>query len=103
MTELADALQQLRDDAHLNQGALAAVLAQAQIDFDAVRTWPESTMKHEVLRRLAPTITAYRAAQLAALALRDKSADALASMTNSPAPPLPESNMATVTWSVSDW
>lgn len=103
MTELADALQQLRDDAHLNQGALAAVCAQAQIKFDAVRTWPDSTMKRELLRQLAPTITAYRTAQRDALALRDKSAAALAGMTNGPAPELPASNMATVAWSVSAW
>lgn len=83
------ALTQLRDNAHLNQAALAAVLVDARAKFDAMRLWDDSPTKKGVLGQLGTLIQAYENARREAGQLRDRCNEALATLTQD-VPPLPD-------------
>lgn len=83
------ALTQLRDSAHLNEAALAAVLTDARAKFDAIRLWSDSPTKKGVLGQLGVLLQAYENARREAGELRDRANEALGTLTDN-VPPLPE-------------
>lgn len=93
----------IRDAAHLNSGALAAVGVQAQEQYDTVRAeWTDSDTKRGVLTQLAAVLQAYRNGAREAGELRDRAAGALSNLTDTP-PPLPDSSSSEQNWSVESW
>lgn len=108
MATQEEILTTIRDAAHINQHALSLIQAEAEEEYEALRLWPDSSVKKQVLAQLATTISAYRTAQREAVDLRDAANEALQSYSEDPVPAPPAypdipTAGGVAQWSERDW
>ncbi|MES2903280.1 MAG: hypothetical protein V4696_03765 [Pseudomonadota bacterium] len=108
MPTIQESLTTIRDAAHINAHALELIATEAEEFYETIRTWPDSSVKRDMLAQLATTITAFRTAQREANDLKTVSQEGLQSSSNDPVPlppPYPDIPSAggTAQWSVRDW
>ncbi len=101
MSEISDALTQVRDAAHIDQGALLAIKNQLEGEYQTMRTWPDSTTKNRVIRQVTTVISGYDNAQREALELRDMITGELDVILDGDVPALPTGDGDD--WSVEEW
>lgn len=108
MPTIQDTLTTIRDASHINAHALDLIADEADGQFQAIRAWPDSSIKRDLLEQLADVITVYRSAAIQARKLETVGQNGLQSMSSDPVagpPAYPDIPTAggVAQWSARDW
>jgi hypothetical protein len=108
VTTQAETITTIRNASHLNAYAMSLVRGEAQEQFDALRTWPNSGARRDLMQQLANVITSLDVAIRAELAMRGVADESLQSLSSAPVPgPPPNEEILTAggiaQWSRRDW
>ena len=104
----AETITTIRDASAINVHALGLVRAEAQEQYDAIRLWPNSGARRDLMQQLANAITAYDVAIRSVNAMLSVANDSLQNLSTDPVPgPPPNSENptagGTAQWSRRDW